>query len=439
MSVDRRQAVAASWAVLCGAAYALLTLRRFARFEPTSYDNAIFEQVVRAYAHLQAPVADIKGFTILGDHFSPVTALLAPFYRVFPHAQTLLVAQVVLVAISIHVVSALALRVLGWWAGAPIALAYGVSFGVQSAIKADFHEVAFAAPLLALAGAAYVDRRFDRVVLWSLPLLLVKEDLGLTVAVIGGVLWLAGERRRAAWLAATGLVGLLLVVVVIVPAFNPGGSYAYASSVGGDRGVLETAFDDPGRKLETLFMTFAVSGLAALVSPWALLVLPTFGWRFLGDNPYYWGTDFHYSLILMPIVAVAAVDAMARWHRLRPLGAVALVFTAVTFAGSPLTTLADRDTYELPPHAVAAQRMIDQIPAGKSVETDISVITHLVSDHDVTWLGTPGNARPDWLLFDVTAGIGSPDDVADYASRRYGVPYEVVDTDDGFVLARRNR
>jgi uncharacterized membrane protein len=438
MSVDRRQVVAASWAVLCGAAYTLLTLRRFARFEPTSYDNAIFEQAVRAYAHLQAPVVDIKGFNILGDHFSPIVAVLTPVYRIWPHAQTLLVAQVVLVAISIYVVSALALRVLGWW-GVPIAVAYGVSFGIQSAIKADFHEVAFAAPLLALAGTAYIDRRFGRVVLWSLPLLLVKEDLGLTVAVIGGVLWLAGERRRAAWLAAAGLVGLLLVVVVIVPAFNPGGSYTYASSVGGDRSVLTTAFDDPGRKAETLFMTFAVGGLAALASPWALLVLPTFGWRFLGDNPYYWGTDFHYSLLLMPIVAVAAVDAMSRWRRLRPLGLVALVFTGVTFAGSPLTTLADADTYDRPPHAVAAQRMIDQIPRGASVETDISVIAHLVTDHDVTWLGTPGNARPDWLLFDVTAGIGSPADVADYASERYGVPYELVDTDDGFVLARRNR
>ncbi len=42
-----------------------------------------------------------------------------------------------------------------------------------------------------------------------MPLLLVKEDLGLTVAMIGGVLWIAGERRRAAWLAAAGVVGFL--------------------------------------------------------------------------------------------------------------------------------------------------------------------------------------------------------------------------------------
>lgn len=441
MPVRRARTVGAVWAIACGAAYAVLTLGRFARFEPTSYDNAIFQQAVRGYAHLGAPIVAIKGpgFNILGDHFSPIIALLAPFYRLWPAAQTLLVAQVVLIVVSIHVVTTLAVRRLGWWPGAALAVAYGLSFGLQSAVKADFHEVAFALPLLALAGAAYVDRRFDRVVWWSLPLLLVKEDLGLTVAMIGAVLWVAGERRRGAWLAGAGAVGLILVIVVVVPALNPGGAYAYTASVGGDRGALATLADEPGRKALTVLMTFAVGGLAALASPWALLVVPTFAWRFVGDNPYYWGTDFHYSLLLMPIVAVAAVDVMDRCPRGRPLGAVALVFTAFTVVGSPLASLVEADTYGVPEHAVAAQRMVDRIPDGASVETDISVMTHLVTDHDVTWLGSPGNPRPDWLLFDVTIGVGSPDDVAGYATERYGVPYTVVDQDDGFVLARRQR
>ena len=72
--------VAAAWAVLCGAAYTTLALVRFERFEPTSYDNAIFEQAIRGYAHLQAPIVPIKGpdFNLLGDHFSPIIALVAP-------------------------------------------------------------------------------------------------------------------------------------------------------------------------------------------------------------------------------------------------------------------------------------------------------------------------------------------------------------------------
>src|SRR5699024_11330237 len=117
---------------------------------------------------------------------SPIIALLAPVYRGAPHPQTLLVAQAVLVAISAVGITRVAMRKLGAWSGAAVGAAYGVSFGIQSAVYADFHEVAFAAPLLAFAGAAFVDRRWRAVVLWSLPLLLVKEDLAITVAAAGG-------------------------------------------------------------------------------------------------------------------------------------------------------------------------------------------------------------------------------------------------------------
>lgn len=83
-------------------AYATLGVLRYRRMETLSWDLGIFEQVVRAYAHLQAPVADLKapGTDVLGDHFSPVTALLAPAYRLFPTPVTLLVAQSALFALA---------------------------------------------------------------------------------------------------------------------------------------------------------------------------------------------------------------------------------------------------------------------------------------------------------------------------------------------------
>jgi uncharacterized membrane protein len=438
VSVGTARWIAAGWAMLCGAAYMALSLVRFDTFEPTSYDNAIFEQAIRAYAHLQAPIVPIKGpgFNILGDHFSPIIALVAPVYRVFPSAQTLLVAQAALIAVSVYVVSSLGLRRLGLWAGGGIAVAYGLSFGLQSAVQADFHEVAFGAPLLALAGAAYVEGRYGRVVIWSLPLLLVKEDLGLTVALIGLVLWLAGERRRGIVLAVAGAVGFLLVVLLVIPLFNPEGAYAYTGNVGGDRGLLATVFDDPGRKLLTVVMTFAVAGFAALVSPWALLVLPTFAWRFAGDNPFYWGTDFHYSILLMVIVAVAAIDAMDRYPPLRLTAVVAVGFTVAMLVNSPLASLVDPDFYDPPPRAAAAERVLAQIPHGASVDTDIGLMTHLTTDHDVTWIGTPGNATPDYVLLDLGSAIASPPDAVAYAEDKYDAPYTLVEDVDGYQLAR---
>jgi uncharacterized membrane protein len=439
VSVGTARWIAAGWATLCGAAFTALSLVRFKTFEPTSYDNAIFEQAIRGYAHLQAPIVPIKGpgFNLLGDHFSPIIALVAPVYRVFPAAQTLLVVQAVLIAVSVYVVSSLGLRRLGLWAGGGIAVAYGLSFGLQSAVQADFHEVAFGAPLLALAGAAYVEGRYGQVVVWSLPLLLVKEDLGLTVALIGLVLWLVGERKRGTVLAVAGAVGFLFVVLLVIPSFNPEGAYAYTGNVGGDRGLLATVFDDPGRKVLTVVMTLAVAGFAALVSPWALLVLPTFAWRFAGDNPFYWGTDFHYSILLMVLVAVAAIDAMDRFPPLRLTAVVAVGFTVVMLVKSPLASLVDPDFYDPPPRAAAAERVLALVPDGASVDTDIGLMTHLTTDHDVTWIGTPGNATPDYVLLDLGSPIASPPDAVEYAEDKYDVPYTLVEDVDGYQLARR--
>jgi uncharacterized membrane protein len=440
-STRGQRLIVAALMLVIGTAYGALSLLRFRRFTFSSWDNAIFEQAVKGYARPGAPIVDIKGpgFNILGDHFSPIDALIAPLYRVFPSAQTILVAQVVLIAISVGVIAALAMRRLGTGIGAVIGLAYGLSFGLQSAVEADFHEVAFGAPLLALAGAAYVERRYGAVVAWSLPLLLVKEDLGLTVAVIGGVLWAVGERRRGPMLVGAGLIAMALIVLVIVPAFNPGDSYAYSSSLGGDRGILATLGDDPGRKLATVALTFGITGLAALASPWVLLALPTFAWRFAGDNAYYWGTDWHYSLLLMPIVFVAMIDAMDRWPRLRWATLVAVVVTGFTLVNSPLTALLHSETYDEAPRAASAREAIGRIPQGASVETDIGLIGHLVTDHPVYWLGTVGDAKPAYVLFDVAAGIGSPSDIVKYAEDKHGGTYRLVYDKDGYLLAQRQQ
>lgn len=438
--------------VFC-AAYATLSVRRFARFETPSWDNAIFEQAIRAYAHLSAPVVDIKGpgFNILGDHFSPIIAVLAPVYRLLPHAQTLLVAQAVLVAASLVPVTRLAMRRIGTSAGVAVGVAYGLSFGIASAIAADFHEVAFAAPLLAFAGEAFVRRRWHAVLGWSLPLLLVKEDLGLTVAVIGAVVALRGARRTGAVLAGAGVLGFVLTLLVVIPAFNPSGTYDYLGVLGagggGGPGPVETFLRGWDTKAYTLLLTFGATGFLALRSPWALVTVPTLVWRFVGDNPYYWGTDWHYSLVLMPVVFVALVDAVdrgSRWAWLRRYAthvpAVAAAVALVVCTRFPLSELAKPVTYQASARASAAHEVLDRIPAGASVETDIGLITHLTSDRRVYWTGTVGSAVPEYVLVDAQAGWGTVPDVVSFAEHQHpGTTYTRVFDSDGYQLAKRSR
>jgi uncharacterized membrane protein len=438
--------VAAAWSLVCVVVYGAIALRRFDQAKVASWDNAIFEEAVRGYSRFGPPIVDIKGpgFNLLGDHFSPLIAVLGPVYRLVPDARTLLVAQVVLLAISVYVVTAVALRTLPRWAGAAVSLAYGLSFGIQSAIVAEFHEIAFAVPLLALAGGAYVDGRFGAVVGWSLPMLLIKEDLGLTVAAIGVALYLAGDSppqaggapSRGAWLAVGGVAATAVTVFVLIPAFRDGSGYAYA--FGGD-GPLGALLTDPGRKALTLFLTLCIGGLAAILSPWALAAVPTLAWRFAADNPYYWGTDFHYSLLMMPIMALAGVDAMRRHGWTAIPGTLALIgVTAFMFADSPLRQNLEPSAWKPTSRELAAEVVLDTVPQGVRVDSDIGLIIHLVTGREVTFVGTPGNATPDWVVLDHEIST-DPTTAADYASERYGQPFRRVLTIGSFDVAKRTK
>ena len=62
-----------------------------------------FEQAIRHYAHFEAPIVDLEGagHNFLGDHWNPAIMVFAPFYRLFPGPQTLLVGQAVAIALAV--------------------------------------------------------------------------------------------------------------------------------------------------------------------------------------------------------------------------------------------------------------------------------------------------------------------------------------------------
>src|SRR5580700_4724273 len=112
------------------AGYAVISLFRLLQRNPTSWDLGIYTEYVKQLAHLHAPIVDIRtpGFDLLGDHFQPLVAVLAPFFRVFPSSTTLLVGQAVLVAASVFPISRLARAKLGLGASRAVAGAYGFSW-----------------------------------------------------------------------------------------------------------------------------------------------------------------------------------------------------------------------------------------------------------------------------------------------------------------------
>lgn len=443
---------AGPWAVAAGLflVYAVLSVGRFRRMEWASWDLGIFEQAIRAYAHLREPVADLKGpgANILGDHFSPIIALVAPVYRVFPGPVTLLVVQAALFALSAVPVTRAAGRFLGRARGIAVGVAYGLSWGIQRAVEFDFHEIAFAVPLLAFSLEALLSRRWRAALLWGLPLVLVKEDLGFTLAALAVVVaWRARSTdRRAAWtalgVAAGATVFAVLVFTVFIPAFATAG-YGYWDKIQG-AGPL----DGIGTKLTTLlWVLLPTSGLLALRSPLLLVAAPTLGWRFLSGDDHYWSTDWHYSAVLMPVVALALVDAIdtvrrgerpwLRAYALQLPTAVLAATLALAATAMPTAKLTEASTYEKPARVTAIERLLDRIPDGATVEADTGPLTRLTSRCRVLWIGGSKGLVPDWIAID-NGSRWAGQDPTGYAGQLHpGERFTLVGEAEGVVLMRR--
>ena len=439
-------------AAVFGVAYAMVSLSRYLNFRTMSYDLGIFEQVVRAYAHLDAPVADLKGagFVIFGDHFSPVTALLAPLYRLAPTPVTLLVAQSALFAVSVIPVTRAAGRLLDPGRGAATGVAYGLSWGIQRAVDFDFHEICFAVPLIAWALEALLSRRWGAALAWSLPLVLVKEDLGLTLAVIAVLVACAKgplpARTRAVALgaAAFGIVACFVCLLVVIPAFNPTGTYGFWSKLA-DTSADPAAGNGIGERIATLlWIVVPTTGLLALRSPLLLIAVPTLMWRFVSFEEHYWSTGWHYNAVLMPIVFLALADAAhcsaaSRRPWLRSyaghLPAMAAAAAMALTVGLPLAKLTEPATYEISDRARVTAEVLSVIPDNATVEADIAPIAHLTGRCRVFFIGNTGSVTPDYFAFEDKHRTEQA--VLDYArARRAGAEYDVAAHGAGFWVLR---
>ena len=493
------RAVSAWWlpaVIACAVAalYISFSLAQWRTLSDPSWDLAIFTEAAQAYSRFEAPIVPIKGpgYNLLGDHFHPILMLLGPIFRFFPSAFTLLIVQDLLIAASVLPIARLAQRLLGRGGAVLVGLAYGLGWGLQGAVAAQFHEVCVAVPLLACAGAAFVERRWGACMAWLAPIILVKEDLGLTVFVAG--LALAWRRRgedRSGMLAslAYALFGILAFVVTVklfLPAMNPAGTWAYSldgSATGAGTAMAgATAAREvpslwqilavPSVKIVTLAVLLAGAGVVGARSPWFALVLPTLAWRFAGSvDAYYQWSSWHYNAVLVPIAACALLDVIAGWLAPAdaPVGLAAAVETdadcanpapassgrrrALAWAAAcvPAISLALTATslplWKLPtltdsPRLDAAQGAIDAVPVGASVETDTTLLARLVPGRDVYWVGTTVgmDAPPEYVVVDRQsyAWGGAEVDAESWASAAHpGHTYETIYSAQGFRVARR--
>jgi uncharacterized membrane protein len=350
-----RMAVGALTALAAGL-YSVFALAQYYTFKTSSYDLVIFDQAVRSYAHFMPGISIIKGlhngfgphFSVLGDHWSPIIASLAPLYWIYNSPVTLLIAQAVLFALAIPPLWLFTRRAFGGGQKATaaaylVSAAYALSWPVASALAFDFHEVAFAPVLTAVALERLQAGRLRAALIALAALLLVKEDMGLLVAGIG--LYLAVARPRVVprqlavggALIVAGLAASFVAIYLLIPAFGGRSDYYWAyTALGRDvPQALAHLITHPGSlrllvtprvKLETVLWLLGAFCFLPLLSPITLAAVPLLAERMLANlSPFWWGTSYQYNAYLVIILACAAVDGAARldraWQARRPRAA----------------------------------------------------------------------------------------------------------------------
>ena len=393
-----------TWAI-AGAmfgAYLTISLFRLFTLSPMSWDLGIYTEYVKQYADLRAPIVDVRGagFNLLGDHFQPIVALIAPFFRVFPSPATLLVAQALLTAVSVFPVVQAGFTVLGRSDGAGREVGRGRPGGRSGPVG-----------------------RGNR----------------------------AGEARSGKYcgtlLIVWGLAWSVLAITVIIPHFNPQHHYYYwkdggAAGPGGPfspASLLAQPFHGWAQKLQTSVLLLLPTAFIALGSPLALVTLPSIALRFFSVNTSYWGTLWHYNATVMPILFLAAIEVIGRWQRASPResagelrqhvrtaavrhGPAMMVAAACVFAFQfPLGNLWDGSTYQISLHVSAAKAAMARVPDGATVQTTLNLLAPLAARTDTFWIGNPGNPATQYVVFDgLNSGYSpAPSDVPAFIRRLF--------------------
>lgn len=450
---------------------ALVAFSYFHRLLVDDYDVTIFDQAIRSYSHFHLPVSLVKGvhnrfgphFTILGDHFSPILALLAPLYWIHSGPSTLFVAQAVLFGLAVVPLFVLGRREVGTPAAYLLCAAYAVAWPLAQASAFPFHEVAFAPLVVAVLFERLSAWRRGLAPVWhvvvdALVLLCVKEDQGFLLAGLGlALLGLAVRHRRRSFallgaaFAVGGVAYTAFATRVLIPAFGGSATFYWSYDRLGATpqavvwhvaahplDTLRVLVEPTSVKVPTLLWLAVIGAAASLLSPYLLAALPLLLERFLAGTATWWGTEYQYNAFLVVPLLCAAIDGLRRFPAPARVAWAALAL-ALGLASVPWFGYADIGSWRRTPDNRAALRAAAHVPDGVLVEAPDRIGPQITDRTQVLiWDRVPFYAP--WVIADVRRHIFPFCSLADQQTRvRFlqDVGYRVVYAEDGYVVLHK--
>ena len=299
------------------------------RFWTTGYDLGIFDQATWLVANGKTFIT-IRGLTFWGHHVNPGLLLFAPLYRLGAGPRVLNATMVVAYTMGAWPVFRIAMHHLrNEWVAVGLAVAYLLQTGGQWVLHETFHpEVLAIAPML-YAYLAVLEGRWRAYWLWLLLAASWKEDISITIAMVGIVLLLRGHRKQGAitFVAAAGYY--YFCTKILIPHYTAAGPF-YSEFLGNlgstpwqlarNAVVHPTRFTDQFQEAHWYRYPRDLAQPYAFTSffswPGLLIALPQTVLNLLTRHSYAWSIRWHY--VSMPAFGftVAAIEGVANIKRL---------------------------------------------------------------------------------------------------------------------------
>jgi uncharacterized membrane protein len=380
-----------------------------------AFDMSIPDQGIWLLSRFHAPFVTVMGRNLFADHTSFILVLAVPLFWIYPHAQALLVLQSCLLASAAIPIYLLGRRLLGRTAlgtalSTALAAAYLLNPALQNGNLEQFHVEAFLVP--SLAWAIYAAVEWKPVLLGAsvAACLLCKEDTALLIIPLG--VWILLKRNRKWGAAIVGIAAgwLAFTFKVITPTILGSGSvHTNRVPFGGYWGFVKAIFTKPGKVWDYLtgggrlfyaWQMGASFGWAFLFGPSvAAIAVLTFVENELADFVYQHQIQYHYSMPLVPVLAIGTVWAVSRLKTVQLRVAVTGLATSSALVGCILWGLAPFSLNSYPyvstssPAVRDANAVIKALPANAVVSAWYPYVAHVDHRTRVYMFPTPFSAQ----------------------------------------------
>lgn len=334
-------------------------------FDGSTFDIGLFSQMFHRMSTDLSAITTLERDRVLSHfavHISPIFYLMLPFYKFFPHVETLEVLQLWVVFSAVIplrlLLSKLSLSKLAniltvlWFVLLPV---------LTTAGGYHLHENCFLVPLIFWVFYFIVNEKKWGILVSTILLLLVKEDAFIYVISIG-MYFLSQKRfnltgKTKQWLILTEFLLPLLyftLALLILSTFGEGGMVSRfdAFLLKDESGIL-TVFKNlilhPSFAISHLFMAKKLGYLFLMLAPMCFLPLLQRNWstyflaiplvviNLLPDWPYQYDIGFQYSYgsgALLFIMALLALEDLKEHKLIKEKMVISVIFMGIIFSGT---------------------------------------------------------------------------------------------------------